>query len=873
MHRVIVASFAVAAVSGACALGQSAERESIPPAIGSVSEALATPDGQIENWEERSAPQARSFHSLAYDEERQETVLFGGMAISGMATGTWTWNGIWTRRNPALSPPFRTGAAMTYDSDRKRVILFGGQTSFGLSNETWTWDGKNWTLLAPAVRPSERHNSTMAYDPIRKVAVLFGGQSYAGGMDETWTYDGTTWKLEPSASKPPANRNVSMVFDKARQTIAMPIQGTTGCSVDLMRWNGSTWSPWSVTGATPQACAFSASFDAKQNTIVLVGMANVAGTWTFTNWSFDGTSWTNTTPAQPPRVRNGIAMTFDSKRGEVLSFGGNTVDVYGASRQLDRRSGTTWTIDASTTPTARFASIASPGPSGSIVVFGGILNTYSNETWTFDGKGWREERPPISPSPRYLSQMAFDERRNQTVLYSGRSDVGFFNDTWIWDGSTWTKKSPAHVPGYVDGQMTYDSVRERVWLIDTGIDPVRTWSWDGQDWERIQLGPAPPRRTQAAVAFDRARGVVVVFGGQGDSGVVDDTWTWDGATWTALSPIDRPAPRYLASLAWDDARKQLVLFGGQGQSGNLNDVWGWDGKNWTPLVNPNATVLPATRYWQSFVPIAKTGNILLIGGQSNEGPLDDQWVFRTRGGSCTDATQCGSGACVDGVCCESAACETCQTCGGIDRGLCEPIRNAEDPDTCALKSGKRCDAEGKCLGGAGATCKTSTDCSTGFCVDGFCCNTSCDLPCEACSAATKQIATDDGRCGPAKVGTNPGNRCSDRGSCNASGVCETRTEAACISNNVLDLGGGATQDCAPYTCKGGACMKKCASYIDCTFPASCSTDGRCEVKEGLADAGGCSLTSRNGGSRFAALSVLGLGLVLRRRRRLGARSR
>jgi hypothetical protein len=50
------------------------------------------------------------------------------------------------------------------------------------------------------------------------------------------------------------------------------------------------------------------------------------------------------------------------------------------------------------------------------------------------------------------------------------------------------------------------------------------------------------------------------------------------------------------AMAYDAARGQVVLFGGVGYSGTLNDTWVWDGTNWVEKTRPHvlqgATVMP-----------------------------------------------------------------------------------------------------------------------------------------------------------------------------------------------------------------------------------------------------------------------------------------
>ena len=61
----------------------------------------------------------------------------------------------------------------------------------------------------------------------------------------------------------------------------------------------------------------------------------------------------------------------------------------------------------------------------------------------------------------------------------------------------------------------------------------------------------------------------------GSSGAIysPETWLYDGADWTLLSPSSTPGPRGDARIACDPVRHQIVLFGGTGSSGHLDDTW------------------------------------------------------------------------------------------------------------------------------------------------------------------------------------------------------------------------------------------------------------------------------------------------------------
>jgi hypothetical protein len=113
-----------------------------------------------------------------------------------------------------------------------------------------------------------------------------------------------------------------------------------------------------------------------------------------------------------------------------------------------------------------------------------------------------------------------------------------------------------------------------------------------------KTGPPPSPRAGASVAYDDARGQMVLFGGsmQGH-GMLDETWTWDGQGWTHQHPATSPPGRQAASMAYDAARHRVVLIGGIGNAltgkgqVELGDTWTWDGHSWTQ--EHPATELPA----------------------------------------------------------------------------------------------------------------------------------------------------------------------------------------------------------------------------------------------------------------------------------------
>lgn len=849
------------------------------PATDKATSALTPSPGETEAWEERPQFDPQYEPSVAYDQARGELVVVG--AESRGQTDTWLLKGSMRHVVSATGPGRRSGASIAYDSDRKRVILFGGGSTFGYVADTWAWDGQTWTKLLPAQSPPPRYSGAMTYDPVRKVVLLTGGISNAMYARDTWSFDGQTWHDEtppPASNVPPVVHLYNLIFDEKEKVpaVVMGESGGGGCtSIGIFRFRAGAWIRETAPGSGPVACFAGAMYDSAQKKILALGAPFVGGVLGPTKmWSYDGT-WQDAAPTPPIAGQYYLAGSAYGAGNVFLVSGGNQFNGE-RIRAIQRWDGTSWQIEpTSLVPSRRAYPAAVTAHNGALFLFGGQGSGVLRDTWQFDGTVWKELYPSVSPPARTRALLAFDSVRSEVVLYGGLTNNGTpLTDTWIWNGTTWTAKAPTTNPGptTTTGAMLYDPVRNRTWFLDAeaGNGPsAKLWSWDGStgQWTFVAAPGGPPSCTSPSFAFDPVRKVSVMFGGTGR----DDTWTWDGTSWLKLLPLTRPPGRQGAGLAWDSRRERLVLFGGQTLGVNRNDVWTWDGQDWTALVNPAAQVLPSARSFSTFTGLGSSGGMFLLGGEGSYGE-PEQWVFRARGGACKSGSECGSGTCVDGVCCESPSCGTCQTCAGADPGVCSPIVNAEDPDSCSTKAGKRCNEKGSCVGDVSVGCTNNVDCASGFCVDGVCCSTSCDLPCESCAAAKKLSGADDGRCGAAKIGDNPGGRCSAGAVCNATGSCESRTQAVCKDERTLDQGLGQTQDCTPYRCSNGTCAKSCKTYVDCAAPATCNPAGRCEVASNPIDGGdGCALRpgANEDGAAPAGVfgAILTTGLLARRRRR------
>lgn len=144
--------------------------------------------------------------------------------------------------------------------------------------------------------------------------------------------------------------------------------------------------------------------------------------------------------------------------------------------------------------------------------------------------------------------------------------------------------------------------------------------------------PVPSLHTQTtppsngAVAFDGARGVIVLVTQGSTAAKALQTWTWDGQMWTLQSPGSGPASRADTSIAYDAQRRVTVLYGGVSSAGHwLSDTWEWDGARWRP--RPSAHIPPPTQPGFALTAYDPIAHIVLLYQWSNVSPSN--WVNQT----------------------------------------------------------------------------------------------------------------------------------------------------------------------------------------------------------------------------------------------------
>jgi hypothetical protein len=225
-----------------------------------------------------------------------------------------------------------------------------------------------------------------------------------------------------------------------------------------------------------------------------------------------------------------------------------------------------------------------------------------------------------------------------------------------------------------------------------------------------------------------------------------------------------------------------------------------------------------------------------------------------------------------------------------DTGSTDADTGSTDAGSMSTDAGAPDDAGSAAIATTGlGACAQSTDCASGHCVDGVCCDTACDGPCESCV-----LAIAPGRCTPEPYGYDLHHDCQSAScatTCNGSGACApVTTGAQCAPVHCVDathtqgaafcsgVGAscatslGAVDDCAPYVCfdATGSCLSACVNSSECAQGKVCDLpQGVCVVDPASGSSGGCAVARGGAGDRPSTAAIaLGVcaAMAVRRRR-------
>lgn len=549
--------------------------------------ALASPlaDAQTPSWRHtpgvENGPGVTLYGGLVHAAPRGETVLLDGREM-------WAWDGrSWAREQPAPTgyASYGYGTLLAYDEGRDRIVHYGT-----VAGKVWEHDGAGWSqgVQAPLAARG-RSYAAMVYDAGRARTVLFGGES-GTYFDETWEYDGITWAQGVAA--PPAltgRSHHAMVYDSGRGRIVLfGGENASGELDETWEHDGTAWVP--APDGPFAASEHHLAYDAARGVTVLMVTEPEGPSVVFQLWDYDGSSW-SAGPVPPASFddRFDVALGYDATRGRLIVHGG-----LGRDGQARRE---TWEVDAARQWTLAHADVD-------------------------------------TAAERYLPFLAYDIARDRVVAVSG----GPWQDVREYDGEAWVPGVPMPAPlrGRFFPAFIYDSVRSRSVLFgghesawDTGTVHDDTWYYDGLAWT---LGPTAPAglapRGCHMMSFDSARGVTVLFGGDGGApNSLDDTWELDGTGWTQGPPPPLGlAAREYHVMAFDERRAVTVMWGGDDSNGGEHsDTWEYDGVAWSPGAPTPAAM--RWRFGQGFAYDPLRGRIMMSGGDTLSRITEETWLY------------------------------------------------------------------------------------------------------------------------------------------------------------------------------------------------------------------------------------------------------
>ncbi len=832
------------------------------PAAGFFIPGIYEYDGPTATWTNKlisgGEPSARHDHTMVYDPDRKVITLFGGIDETGTRLNdVWDWDGAtakWTQRTiTGAKPTGRMKHSMVYDTQRKRIIVYGGNTGTATGtfvNETWeleptagTWQQFTTTGTAPTYYNSEGY-TRLGHDPITHKTLLYSTYDYAYEWDPvtpTWT------------------------------------------KIAFIR-----------TGTDPLPYYFpTLTFDPVAAKLVLI-----AGYYQARElWEINTADWSVTNRSVPttngPFQRQYPSIAFDTKRGKLMVFGGYGSDgLYkqdiwewsGVDGQLFNRT----TVD--TKPVGRYqAGMVYDSKRDQLLLWGGAGTGVTNDVWSWAPmtRTWTMlSVTGAQPNVQNGQNMFYDATRDRVVLWLNYYTIWEFNpgtNAWLQRLNT-----PTGIPtGYTQRgnyEITYDTDRSKMLFI-AGYGYVATvgnvydaavWEWDaitGAFTERAQAAAAviPTGRYQHGVTYDPSRRVVVMFAGYGQTtgatGPLNDSWEWDpiSGAWNETTPAGvKPLPRYNHVQAFDSMRNDTLVFGGtvsEDPTYGPGEIWEYVPSS---APRPNGSGCSASTAANCLskncvdgvccdVPAAQCAGTCracnvagkfgtcsdVPAGLGDDSCASDQACNAAHqckariGVQCQTFSDCASGSCADGVCCDTACNETCKVCNlNAKRGTCSFVPMGDEdltgvPQcTSTPDQGHFCDGNGVCTNApkaAGKSCTASGQCASRNCIDGVCCNSVCNMTCYSC------------------------NQTGSEGTCRA------------LAAGLVDHSATLPCDGTKQFCTGaGACgMDKKPNGQDCTAAADCGStfcvDGKCCNSACLGTCQSCGIVGKEGSCLNVAL--------------------
>jgi N-acetylneuraminic acid mutarotase len=291
---------------------------------------------------------------MVYDLEYDRVVLFGGYTLDetrDFYNDTWVLSPVdatWTKL--LIDGPCNRGShSMAYNPDLSNILLFGGQTNTKRLSDTWVFDcnTETWTEIETETTPEGRSDFDMVYDPNNQVFIIYGGWGDRTGLQhDTWTFDleTSTWNEIETENTPGRIYGQSLEYDHLRERVILygghlrsPISHEYVDEVWYFHLENSSWRQSSSIDKPHGRYWSGVGYSEDDSSLVVFGGSYGIGpmneTWILNT---DEKRWTQLSSQDYPTRRVISDMVYvESQRSFILFGGGNRNTTFEDTWRLD----------------------------------------------------------------------------------------------------------------------------------------------------------------------------------------------------------------------------------------------------------------------------------------------------------------------------------------------------------------------------------------------------------------------------------------------------------------------------------------------------------------------------------------------------------
>ncbi|MBI3203675.1 MAG: hypothetical protein HYZ29_19205 [Myxococcales bacterium] len=423
---------------------------------------------------------------------------------------------------------------------------------------------------------------------------------------------------------------------------------------------------------------------------------------------------------------------------------------------------------------------------------------------------WKQLSSTKSPSARSGAAMTYVPKTQSMLLFGGVECATLpgclKNDLWELKNGQWQEVTASGTlpAARMNATLTYDPTLDMARLyggFDGSLAMLSEVWYSGGAWQASLATPPNAREGHSATYVSSSTKVMIIFGqGQGNLMVTPylGGLSWAGVTGTG------PSPRRDSTLAHDSAQSRTLAFGGRpcmrgGTCSPLGDLWARASGVWS---QPTTTGTPPPPRWgHAMVYDDKRLVSVVFGGRTQLGLSAETYELENTAWWTNDKTAKPPARAHAAMAFDSTRGVTVLFGGNS---------SSVEPEQAAVHLGDTWEYAPTPI-----ACNTGSECATGFCVDGVCCESAACGTCQTCASAAQP-----GTC--TTVDGSDADTCAG-GSC-AAGVCTKPAGAACTGQS----------ECGANLCTGGVCCPTA-----CTEPCASCASGVCQPAAAGTAVGAC----------------------------------